>query len=368
MPLTTSSTTSASGTSPRDCRAIACGKTVERPPTRWIVSVADLLAAGARPRSRRRSASRGGPTPASARPGRTGWCRSRRPADASSRDRSARARAAARRRDPLPFVGERDRGSVVSCRDGGHEREPHPGGQAQAGDRLVRGTATSGTQFPRLPRRAGPRETPARRLGLRSSTTSCWTCAEQSGCSWPCATSGRTPTSSRRSTTRTGPRAASRTATIHTSFLQRLSPPRAPSARCCRCIPSAIESFDLSQYDLVVSSSSAWAHAVICDERTIHVSYCHNPFRYAWNDRERALAERPDPISARDAARAVPPLAPVGLDRRPARRPLRRELARHPGAGSPPTSAASRTSSTRRSTPAASAPAPSPTTTWCCPS
>ena len=38
MPFTTSSTTSASGTSPRHCLQIARGKTVERPPTRWIVS------------------------------------------------------------------------------------------------------------------------------------------------------------------------------------------------------------------------------------------------------------------------------------------------------------------------------------------
>jgi glycosyltransferase involved in cell wall biosynthesis len=77
---------------------------------------------------------------------------------------------------------------------------------------------------------------------------------------------------------------------VHSSFLQALR----PSARMFRALlplyPAAIESFDLSQYDLVVSSSSAWAHAVLCDEHTIHVSYCHNPFRYAWNDREQTLA------------------------------------------------------------------------------
>jgi glycosyltransferase involved in cell wall biosynthesis len=77
---------------------------------------------------------------------------------------------------------------------------------------------------------------------------------------------------------------------IHTSFVQRLR----PSARTFRTLlplyPSAIESFDLSGYDLVVSSSSAWAHAVLPSERSLHVSYCHNPFRYAWNDREQTLA------------------------------------------------------------------------------
>ena len=83
---------------------------------------------------------------------------------------------------------------------------------------------------------------------------------------------------------------------IHSSFLQRLR----PSARTFRALlplyPAAIESFDLRSYDLVVSSSSAWAHGVLCDERTIHVSYCHNPFRYAWNDRQRTLS-RVDPLT-----------------------------------------------------------------------
>jgi glycosyltransferase involved in cell wall biosynthesis len=84
---------------------------------------------------------------------------------------------------------------------------------------------------------------------------------------------------------------------IQTSFLQRVR----PSARTFRALlplyPTAIESFDLSGYDLVVSSSSAWAHAVVCDEQTVHVSYCHNPFRYAWNERHRTIAERGDPVS-----------------------------------------------------------------------
>ena len=84
---------------------------------------------------------------------------------------------------------------------------------------------------------------------------------------------------------------------VRSSFLQRLR----PSAKTFRALlpfyPAAIESFDLHGYDLVVSSSSAWAHAVLCDERSVHVSYCHNPFRYAWNDRDRTLTRRRDPVS-----------------------------------------------------------------------
>jgi glycosyltransferase involved in cell wall biosynthesis len=83
---------------------------------------------------------------------------------------------------------------------------------------------------------------------------------------------------------------------VRTSFLQKFH----PTARTFRGLlpfyPSAVESFDLSGYDLIVSSSSAWAHAVICDESAVHVSYCHNPFRYVWNDRDATLAQR-DPIT-----------------------------------------------------------------------
>jgi glycosyltransferase involved in cell wall biosynthesis len=80
--------------------------------------------------------------------------------------------------------------------------------------------------------------------------------------------------------------------TIHTSFLQRLK----PTARTFRALlplyPAAMESLDMRGYDLVISSSSAWAHGVIPDDDAVHVCYCHNPFRYAWNARVETLAAR----------------------------------------------------------------------------
>lgn len=79
---------------------------------------------------------------------------------------------------------------------------------------------------------------------------------------------------------------------VQTSFLQRLR----PTARTFRTLlplyPAAMESLDLRGYDLVISSSSAWAHGVIPDERAVHVCYCHNPFRYAWNARAETLTAR----------------------------------------------------------------------------
>jgi len=84
---------------------------------------------------------------------------------------------------------------------------------------------------------------------------------------------------------------------IHTSFLQRLR----PTARTFRALlpfyPYATEALDLRGYDLVISSSSAWAHGAIVEDAAIHICYCHNPFRYAWNGREATLRGR-NPLTA----------------------------------------------------------------------
>jgi glycosyltransferase involved in cell wall biosynthesis len=57
--------------------------------------------------------------------------------------------------------------------------------------------------------------------------------------------------------------------------------------------PRAAETLPLQAHDLVVSSSSAFAHGVRPREDAIHICYCHTPFRYAWYARERALEETP---------------------------------------------------------------------------
>src|SRR4051812_17354976 len=80
--------------------------------------------------------------------------------------------------------------------------------------------------------------------------------------------------------------------TVHTSFLQSLRPNSRTFRSLLPLYPSAMESLDLRGYDLVLSSSSAWAHGVLPTEHAVHVCYCHNPFRYAWNAREETLAGR----------------------------------------------------------------------------
>lgn len=47
--------------------------------------------------------------------------------------------------------------------------------------------------------------------------------------------------------------------------------------------PLLIEQFDLSGYDLVVSSSSSVAKGVVTDYKTVHICYMHSPMRYAWD-------------------------------------------------------------------------------------
>ena len=79
---------------------------------------------------------------------------------------------------------------------------------------------------------------------------------------------------------------------VITSGLQKLRPTARNFRPLLPFYPAAIESLDLRGYDLVVSSSSAWAHGVIPDENAVHVSYCYNPFRYAWTEREATLAAR----------------------------------------------------------------------------
>src|SRR3712207_9246650 len=77
-----------------------------------------------------------------------------------------------------------------------------------------------------------------------------------------------------------------------TSFLQRLRPTARTFRPLLPLYPHAIESLDLRGYDTVISSSSAWAHGVLVDPGAVHVCYCHNPFRYAWSEREATLRAR----------------------------------------------------------------------------
>ncbi len=83
---------------------------------------------------------------------------------------------------------------------------------------------------------------------------------------------------------------------IHPSPLQRLGVGQQGFRRLLPVLPLAAERLPIAGHDLVISSSSAFAHGVRVGEGAIHVCYCHSPFRYAWHERSTALAESPRPL------------------------------------------------------------------------
>lgn len=69
---------------------------------------------------------------------------------------------------------------------------------------------------------------------------------------------------------------------LHTSFLQRVPLAKKYHRHFLFLQPLALEQFDLSGYDLVISSESGPAKGVITSPKTCHVCYCHSPMRYIW--------------------------------------------------------------------------------------
>jgi len=74
-----------------------------------------------------------------------------------------------------------------------------------------------------------------------------------------------------------------------TSFLQRLPGARRHFRACLPLFPRAVESLDISGYDIVLSSSHAVAKGVRTRPDQLHICYCHTPMRYAWDLREQYL-------------------------------------------------------------------------------
>ena len=71
---------------------------------------------------------------------------------------------------------------------------------------------------------------------------------------------------------------------VQTSFLQKLPGfVRSRQRYLFPLMPRAIESFDFSEYDLILSSSNAYAHGILTPSHSLHISYCHSPMRYAWD-------------------------------------------------------------------------------------
>ncbi|HEX8916667.1 MAG TPA: glycosyltransferase family 4 protein [Humisphaera sp.] len=78
---------------------------------------------------------------------------------------------------------------------------------------------------------------------------------------------------------------------VRTSFLQRMPFARGRFRHYLPLMPSAVEQFDLSAYDVVLSSNHAVAKGAILGPDQLHVSYVHSPVRYAWDLQHQYLRE-----------------------------------------------------------------------------
>ncbi len=79
---------------------------------------------------------------------------------------------------------------------------------------------------------------------------------------------------------------------VITSFMQKLPGVLTHHQAYLPFYPFAFESFDLSGYDLVISSSSAWAKSVNTSPDTLHICYCHTPMRFVWQYEDYARREK----------------------------------------------------------------------------
>ena len=79
---------------------------------------------------------------------------------------------------------------------------------------------------------------------------------------------------------------------IETSFLQRMPFLRRHYRWYLPLYPTAIELFNLQDYDMILSSSHCVAKGIIPPPDALHVSYIHSPVRYAWNQYDAYFSSR----------------------------------------------------------------------------
>jgi glycosyltransferase involved in cell wall biosynthesis len=83
---------------------------------------------------------------------------------------------------------------------------------------------------------------------------------------------------------------------ITASPLQRLGVGQAQFRKLLPLYPFAAERLRPPDCDVVISSSSAFAHGMRVPEGAVHLCYCYTPFRYAWYEEACALGELPPPL------------------------------------------------------------------------
>lgn len=78
---------------------------------------------------------------------------------------------------------------------------------------------------------------------------------------------------------------------IHESFFRLLPFGRTKYQWYISLMPMAVERHNLHEFDMVLSSTSAFAKGVLTRPSTMHLSYCHTPTRYLWTDTHEYIAD-----------------------------------------------------------------------------
>jgi len=78
---------------------------------------------------------------------------------------------------------------------------------------------------------------------------------------------------------------------IRTSFIQKIPFAKKKHRVFPQFMPMAIEQFDFSKYDVVLSDSSSYAKGIITSPETLHICYMHTPMRYAWDDCQKYTSD-----------------------------------------------------------------------------
>jgi glycosyltransferase involved in cell wall biosynthesis len=80
-------------------------------------------------------------------------------------------------------------------------------------------------------------------------------------------------------------------ADVRESFMRRLPLGRKKYQWYLPLMPLATEKHNLHEFDVVISSTSAFAKGVLTRPETVHISYCHTPTRYLWTDTHEYIAD-----------------------------------------------------------------------------
>jgi glycosyltransferase involved in cell wall biosynthesis len=80
---------------------------------------------------------------------------------------------------------------------------------------------------------------------------------------------------------------------VSTAWVQKFGANQQTFKRLLPLLPHAATRLPVYDHELVVSSSSAFAHGVRPHPEATHVCYCYTPFRYAWYERQAGIAQSP---------------------------------------------------------------------------